>query len=117
MTTGQRIKLKRELVYLSVRRLADMLDVSPATIYRYENGDIEKIPSDRLVAIAEALMTTPGYLMGLEEDPDLESAFGNKNIIKIAGRDGSYAQRTLSDQQLAALKAILDQMPDVPDGL
>lgn len=47
-----------------------MLGVSPATIYRYENGDIEKVPGDRLSPIATALQTTPAYLMGWEDVED-----------------------------------------------
>lgn len=119
MTTGQRMKSRRKAIGLSAEKLADILGVSPATIYRYENGDIDKVPGDRLAPIANALHTTPGYLMGWEDQSDdhPDMALLGKNVIKIAARDGSYTERTLSDQQLAALKAILDQMPDVPDNL
>ena len=68
MTTGQRMKNRRKAIGLSAERVADILGVSPATIYRYENGDIEKVPGDRLVPIASALQTTPAYLMGWEDD-------------------------------------------------
>lgn len=67
MTTGQRMKDRRKAIGLSAERLAEMLGVSPATIYRYENGDIEKVPGDRLGPIANALQTTPAYLMGWED--------------------------------------------------
>ena len=40
-----------------------------------------------------------------------------KNVLMIAARDGSFQERILTDQQLAALKAVLDQMPDVPEDL
>ena len=69
MTTGQRMKTRRKVIGLSAERLAEILGVSPATIYRYENGDIEKVPGDRLAPIANALGTTPAYLMGWEDDP------------------------------------------------
>lgn len=39
------------------------------------------------------------------------------NVLRIAGRDGTFRERVLSDEQLAALIAIVDQMPDVPDDL
>ncbi len=39
------------------------------------------------------------------------------NIIKIAGRDGSFRERQLSDEQLAAINAILNQMPDASNDL
>lgn len=64
MTTGQRMKNRRKEIGLSAERVAEILGVSPATIYRYENGDIEKVPGDRLVPIADALKTTPAFLMG-----------------------------------------------------
>ena len=64
MTTGQRMKDRRKAIGLSAEKVAEILGVSPATIYRYENGDIEKVPGDRLCPIASALQTTPAYLMG-----------------------------------------------------
>lgn len=66
MTTGQRMKKRRKEIGLSAEKVAEILKVSPATIYRYENGEIEKVPGDRLGPIANALQTTPGYLMGWE---------------------------------------------------
>ena len=39
------------------------------------------------------------------------------NLIKIAGRNGSYEERILTDEQVTALKAILDQMPDASGDL
>ena len=69
MTTGQRMKQRRKELGLSAEKIAEALCVSPATIYRYENGGIDKVPGDRLLPIAEALQTTPAYLMGWEESP------------------------------------------------
>ncbi len=68
LTTGQRMKNRRKAIGLSAERVADILGVSPATIYRYENGDIEKVPGERLEPIAKALQTTPAYLMGWEDE-------------------------------------------------
>lgn len=75
------MKDRRKSIGLSAERVAEILGVSPATIYRYENGDIEKVPGERLGPIANALQTTPAYLMGWE------NADGDKslpaNIIAI----------------------------------
>ena len=62
------MKDRRKAIGISAERLAEMLGVSPATIYRYENGDIEKVPGDRLRPIADALQTTPAYLMGWDDN-------------------------------------------------
>ena len=68
MTAGQRMKEKRKELGLSAEFIADKLGVSPATIYRYEKGDIEKIPGNILEQISKILKTTPAYLMGWEPD-------------------------------------------------
>ena len=39
------------------------------------------------------------------------------NIIRIAGRDGSYQEKILSDGDLAALKVLLDRLPDARNDL
>lgn len=69
MTTGQRMKARRKELGLSAEFVADKLGVSPATIYRYEKGDIEKTPGNILEPISRILKTTPAYLMGWEDSP------------------------------------------------
>lgn len=66
MTTGQRMKHRRKEINKSAEDIAKALGVSPATIYRYEKGDIEKVPGDILEPLAKALETTPAWLMGWE---------------------------------------------------
>ena len=39
------------------------------------------------------------------------------NILKIAGRDGSYKEMELSDSQLEELKRRIDQLPDASEDL
>lgn len=60
-----------------------MLGVSPATVYRYENGDIEKVPGDRLGPIANALQTTPAFLMGWEVEGAMDSMKLPTNIMPM----------------------------------
>ena len=62
------MKDRRKAIGLSAEKVAEILGVSPATIYRYENGDIEKVPGERLEPIAKVLQTTPAYLMGWKTD-------------------------------------------------
>ena len=67
MSIGKRIKQRRKALGYSAEELAKRLGKSPATIYRYENGDIEKLPGDLLAPLAEMLNTSTSYLLGLEE--------------------------------------------------
>ena len=79
MTTGERMKQRRKEIGFSAEKVAERLGVSPATIYRYEKGDIEKVPVDSLAELAKILQTTPAYLMGWEEQS--ESKQERKPII------------------------------------
>lgn len=67
MTTAERMKSRRKELGMSAEYVASKLGCSPATIYRYENGDIEKKPMDILEPLATILCTTPSYLMGWDE--------------------------------------------------
>lgn len=69
MALGERIKHRRKYLNMTVEALADKIGVSTSTCYRYESGYISKIDSDTLLRIADALQTTPGYLMGLIDVP------------------------------------------------
>lgn len=63
MQINQRIKNRRKELGLSAEKVADIIGVSPATIYRYESADIMNMGIDKLVPLADALNTTPIYLI------------------------------------------------------
>lgn len=65
---GDRIKQARIALGYSAEQVAAFLQVSPATIYRYENGDISKLPSKFIKPLAEFLCVTPEYLMGWSDE-------------------------------------------------
>lgn len=69
MTTGNRMKNRRKELGIPVDTVAAALGVSVATVYRYENGEIEKVPGAVLEPLARVLQTTPAYLMGWEDSP------------------------------------------------
>lgn len=79
---------------------------------------------DTLQKIANYFGVSTDFLLGAEKkespppikDADVQGN-ENRNLIKIAGRDGSFQEHYLSDAQLSAIKAILDQLPDVSDDL
>lgn len=68
MTTGQIIKQRRKELKIPVEEIAKVLNVSVATVYRYENGEIEKVPGAALDPLARILQTTPAALMGWEKE-------------------------------------------------
>lgn len=76
MNVGKRIKERRLELNMSVEELANRLGKNRTTVYRYEKGDIENLPIDILGPLAEALETTPAYLMGWENK-------SNKDIVTV----------------------------------
>lgn len=64
MTIGQRIHLKRIEKDMTLEELAVRVGVSRQTLSRYETGVIGNIPSDKMELLADALNTTPAFLMG-----------------------------------------------------
>lgn len=65
----KRIKKMRVLRGLTQTELARKLGTTKQNIYKYENGIVTNIPSNKVEDIAHALNTTPQYLMGWEDDP------------------------------------------------
>ena len=120
---------------LSQRQFATQCDLSNGYISILEKGlnpntgkpVTPTIP--QLKKLANGMSMTLAELFEQVDDMPIDISFpdisintdkcadDNYNIIKIAGRDGSYRERRLTDQQMEALNLILDQMPDVPEDL
>ena len=78
VNVGERIKMRRKRLNMSAEELATKIGKSPATMYRYEKGEIDKMDASVLLPIADALSTTPAYLMGWENG--LEAVTTTKRI-------------------------------------
>lgn len=59
---------KRKALNLSMEELAKKVGVSKATVQRWESGEIKNVRRDKIARIADALETTPAYLMGWDEE-------------------------------------------------
>ena len=64
MTTGERIKHLREKQGLTQVQLADKLNISKQTLYKYENNITSHIPGDIVKNASFILNVSPAYLMG-----------------------------------------------------
>ena len=82
MNVGDKIKSRREELNMTVDELASLINKNRATVYRYEKGDIESLPTTVLKPLAEALKTTPEYLMGWEDDDSLGDYEENVEYLK-----------------------------------
>lgn len=91
MRIGERIKQRRLELGYTADALAKLLNKNRATIYRYENGDIENMPIDVLEPLAKALNTTPAYLMGWQE-PHQQNKSTQKEGYYVDPETAEYAE-------------------------
>lgn len=71
MNIGERIRQRRIELNLSVEEVAKRLGKNKATVYRYENNYIENLPAPILEPLAKILETSPSYLMGWHDAPNI----------------------------------------------
>jgi len=122
---------------LSAKQLADMIGVDEAYVVGLESGQI-KLEQDVLYRICDALHLIPSNFLSRDEDFSEDEEYllsrrekapaltekdrrsgieKNMNILRIAGRDGSFEERVLTDDQMATVKAFLNLLPDASDDL
>lgn len=64
---GERIKNRRKSIGMSAEKLAELVGVSAATVYRWENGDIGTLKLSIVKPLSEALMVSEAFLAGWED--------------------------------------------------
>lgn len=109
MSVGKRIKDRRKELGFSAEQIAKKIGVSPATVYRYESADIMNMKTDKLGPIANALSTTPGYLMGWTDDPSPEAIVPERTEpprLKVL----FDRSRALTDSQLEIVNKLVAEM-------
>ena len=130
-----RLKDLRESRGINMKEAAKLLNMPYTTYVNYEKG-LREPTSEVLIQMADFYGVTIDYLMGRSYSTNLVDISSTsdiikkqadaaitphqpkqRNIVKIAARNGAYEERILSDEQLSALKAILSQMPDASGDL
>lgn len=89
MEINQRIKELRLQNGLTLEEVAKTVGVAKATVQRWESGLIANMKRDKIVALAKALHTTPGYILGIENSNYgiNNGIIGNTNINNIVQRE------------------------------
>lgn len=72
MTIGQRIKQRREELNITQDELAKRLGYKSRSSINKIELDIYNLKQSKIKAIADALQTTPGFIMGWQEDGQTE---------------------------------------------
>lgn len=66
MNIGQKIKDLRQQSGMTQVELAKAIKVSKQTMFKYENGIITNIPSDKIQALSEVFRVSPQLSDGME---------------------------------------------------
>lgn len=69
MDLKDKISSRRQELGLTLEDVAKVVGVGKSTVRKWETGYIENMRRDKIAKLAEALRTTPAYLMGWEESP------------------------------------------------
>lgn len=120
MTVGKRIKFIREQLGLTQEDVAKKVGVAIQTIYKYENEIVTNIPLPKLEKIADALHTTPAYLMGWSDEPQKENKPEKPELAEnmiVYHRDGKTSEVKLSPKKMDLLIQMIEEFKenDNPD--
>ena len=63
------LKTRRRELGLTLAQIADRMDVTEATVQRWESGNIKSVRHEKIAKLAEILQISPASLMGWEESP------------------------------------------------
>lgn len=100
MTKAERIKKARIDANITQEELATYCGTTKQAIYKYEQGIVTNIPTDKIELLAECLHVSPEYLMGWtkEETDDVESG----TILGKAAQDPNQIHLLETYQNLDA---------------
>ncbi|WP_027405499.1 helix-turn-helix domain-containing protein [Anaerovibrio sp. RM50] len=88
-TIGTRLKELRLQKDYTQEYVGNIIGVSKQTLYKYENGIVTNIPSDKIEALAKVYGVTPEYIMGWatpSSEPDRPSYYADPETAEVAER-------------------------------
>lgn len=104
---GRRLRKLRLEQELTLEDISKKVGVTKATINKYESGIVKNIKRDTIEKLAEALCTSPEYLMGwTDNSTKVNSVHTNNGIIgqNSGTLINSSSERTLSKEELELLR-------------
>lgn len=98
------LKDRRKQLKLTQKQVAKFVDVSEATVSRWESGDIENMKRDKIAALAEILETTPAFIMSGRVENTTISEEKQKLLFLI---------ERLTDEQALKLVPIVEEIKKI----
>lgn len=90
------LRLKRGM---TLEQVGDIVGVGKSTVRKWETGMIANMKRDKIALLAQALGTTPAYLMGWKDDKkentpeDIKLSEGEKVLIDLFRKLPDEAQK------------------------
>lgn len=105
---GERIRIRRKELRLTQSQLAEMTGYSDKTaISRIESGEND-LTQSKIVMFADALNTTPSYLMGWVEEPTPKKAHTPKGKMAMESKNELLtAYESADDKTQRAVRILL----------
>jgi transcriptional regulator with XRE-family HTH domain len=101
-TFSQRLAELLKQQGITQKELSERVGITEASMSRYMNS--ERIPKSEIIAnIATALNTTSDYLLGTEEDGNIESDY--PRIVRLIARNSASMTK---EQKKAIINALLE---------
>lgn len=97
----------RKKANLSINELSNIIGKDRATVYRYERGDIRKLPLEFIEPLAKAFNVTPADIVGITNEDNL--IFSNKGKQLVL----AYRNQPEMQQAVNKLLGIAESLPIV----
>lgn len=98
MEIGEKIKYLRTRQGLTLEELGEKVGVGKSTVRKWETGAIANMRRNKIASLADALNVSPSYLMGWEEenniDIDMDMSNNQGTISNNIGADSSESNTT-----------------------
>lgn len=104
---AQKIKDLRQQRGMTLEQVANIVGVGKSTVRKWETGMIANMKRDKIAALAQALGTTPAYLMGWEDEKTRSSHSMEVHSIARA----ALAEPTLTEAE----QLLLDLFRQIPE--
>lgn len=107
-----RLKQLREELGISQTTFSKQLGFGQSTVSNWENGN-RILDVNTATMLAKFFDVSVDYLLGNSDirEKTLSEEGIKKGTIQITGRDGSFVERELTDDQIDIVKRMVDQMP------
>ncbi len=104
---AEKIRYLRKKYNLTLEEVGNIVGVGKSTVRKWESGEIANMRRDKIAKLAEALHTTPAYLMGWDEEE-----------ASTADEDGTAAyisELTETLYRRPGMRILFDAAKDAPD--